>query len=48
MRTALKLALLIALFPLGVLMAAVLLLIHKVGRFIEDIYDDDMYWGGKE
>ena len=28
--------------------AAALALIHEVGEYIKDIYDDDMYWGGKE
>ena len=38
----------ILLFPLILLAAFGFLVAFSIASFIEDIYDDDMYWGGKE
>ena len=44
----LKVILAILLFPLILLCSLALLFAFAVAQYIDDIYDDDMYWGGKE
>ena len=41
----------ICLFPVFIILAVLLIfvmLIRALGEFIRDIYDNDMYYGGKE
>lgn len=44
----LQIFLVIVLSPVIVLCAGIALLAYEVGRFINDIYGDDFYYGGKE
>lgn len=44
----LQIILVIVLLPVIVLCAGIALLAYEVGRFINDIYGDDFYYGGKE
>lgn len=44
----LKTILLILLFPFFLAAAFGVMIIDAIARFIEDVYDDDMYWGGKD
>ena len=44
----LQIFLVIVLSPVIVLCAGIVLLAYEVGRFINDIYGDDFYSGGKE
>ena len=39
------------LLPVGIVLVILMvfaMLARALGEFIKDIYDDDMYWGGKE
>ena len=44
----LQIILVIVLLPAIVLCTGIALLAYEVGRFINDIYGDDFYYGGKE
>lgn len=38
----------ILLFPLAAMAAICFFVANAIANFINDIYDDDMYWGGKD
>lgn len=44
----LKAILLVLLLPLVGIIVLFLAVAHEVSEFINDIYDDDMYWDGKD
>lgn len=48
MTNIIKVILVILLAPIAAVVGMVCLLAHAIGEFINDIYDDDIYWGGKE
>lgn len=48
MTDVIKVILAIILFPFAVFVAIVFLVAHAIGQYINDIYDDDIYWGGKD
>lgn len=48
MMDTIKIVLVILLAPFAAAIGIVLLLAHAIGEFINDIYGDDFYWGGKE
>lgn len=48
MMDVLKVILAILLLPLVALFLVVLLVAHAIASYINDVYGDDIYWGGKE
>lgn len=48
MTNVIKVILAVLLTPLAAAIGIIAFLAHAIGEFINDIYDDDMYWGGKE
>ena len=44
----LKTMLVIILLPAILIVAAFLFVCRELGRFVERIYDKDMFWGGKD